>query len=60
MQKIGTLISESKSSRSIVVEKDGLRGELTITTSVLSFKAEEEETFILRNLSMRLCKKLDL
>ncbi len=57
MQRIGALISESRSSRNITVEKNGIKGELTISTNILSLKGEEEEIFIFRNISIRLYNK---
>jgi len=60
MQKVGVLISESKSSCSIVAERNGIRGELNISTNVLSLKGEEEEIFLIRNVSVRFYKKPEL
>jgi len=57
MQRIGALISESRSSRSVLVEKNGIRGELIITTTVLSLKGEHEEVFLHRNISLRFYDK---
>jgi hypothetical protein len=60
MQKIGVLISESKASCNIVVERNGIRGEMNISTNVLSLKGEEEEIFLIRNVSVRFYKKPEL